>query len=277
MLFQVDHFTRYDYSLPVSLGEQVLRFLPREQAQRVQLERIEVDPQPVFREIVRDTWDNRVERLLFAGQTQQLTIRVHLRVETLQPPPPQWSGAPNLPFNYGVEATALAPFLVQLEQPQRLASFIDPLLQQSQHQVPAYLDALNRAIHSFYHRGVRLEGAARDPAETLRRGEGVCRDLALLFMACCRQVGLATRFVSGYQQASGQSEQRDLHAWAEVYLPQLGWLGYDPTHGSMTGSEHLAIAVAPDQQSTLPLSGSYSFVGDKITNTLTTEVHIVTD
>jgi len=277
MLFKIEHYTRYDYSLPVNLGEHTLRFLPRDDnGQRPVQEQLQVDPAPVSRSQDRDAWGNRIERLDFVGETGHLEIRAHLLVETSPATTPQWLGPLSLPCDYAAQADWLAPYLAPLEKPGQLDAFIAGLLQRSGGYAPDYLDALNRALHGFYHRGVRLHGAARSPAETLRRGEGVCRDLALLFMACARQVGLATRFVSGYQQGEGNIETRQLHAWAEVYLPGAGWIGYDPTHGATTSEEHIAIACAPTQALTMPLEGGYTFQGEKLTSTLTTEIRINT-
>jgi transglutaminase-like putative cysteine protease len=123
---------------------------------------------------------------------------------------------------------------------------------------------------------VRIEGGPRSPAQTLVRGEGVCRDLTVLFMAACRQAGVAARFVSGYQQGDGIRAQRYLHAWAEVYLPACGWLGYDPTHAATAGSDHVTVAAAPTADAVTPVEGGYSFQGALITSTLKTDIRITT-
>jgi len=277
MLFEIDHLTHYHYSTPVRLGEQLLRFLPRDcAAQQPLVEQVAIDPLPISRVAVRDEWDNRIERVRFADETDHLDIRVHLEVATLERPPAAWQGNLHLPIDYAEQAGAVAPYLLPLENPALLESFVRPMLVNSQAYAPDFLASLNQAIHAFYHCGVRLEGAAQRPAETLARGEGVCRDLTLLFMAACRQAGLAARFVSGYQQGDGFRQQRFLHAWAEVCLPGAGWLGYDPTHNAIVGGEHVAIAAAANQAATMPLQGGYTFAGATLTSTLDTDIRITT-
>jgi len=277
MFFEIDHLTRYQYSVPVRLVQQLLHFLPRDDGgQRPISEKVEITPAPVRRDAGRDMWGNRVEWVYFDGETDQLEIRAHLELETIEHPAPLWTGDLNLPIDYAARADEFSPYLQPLEKPELLETFVQPLLACSSGYAPDFLAALNQTIHGFYHPGVRLEGAARRPAETLALAEGVCRDLSLLFMAACRQAGLAARFVSGYQQSNGLRLQRFLHAWAEVYLPTLGWLGYDPTHGSMTGAEHVAIAAAPTQAATMPLAGGYLFNGAALTSTLVTDIHIST-
>lgn len=277
MQFEVDHLTRYRYSVPVSLGEHQLRFAPawRPSQQLLDCE-VETTPAPVTLHDGVDTWGNPVRSVTFEGTTTLFEIRARLRVETM--PVAAWPapGQILIPPHYTDAPFDLTPFLVPLEEPGALWTFIEPLQHQAGGDAAVFLAALNAAIHGFYHRGVRLAGEARRPSETLARGEGVCRDLTLLFMAVCRQVGIAARFVSGYQQGDGTRELRYLHAWPEVYLPGEGWVGYDPTHGDLAGGDHLAVAAAPSAQAVTPVEGGYSFVGSQVDSTLETEIRITT-
>jgi transglutaminase-like putative cysteine protease len=277
MQFEIDHITRYDYTAPVHLGEHLLRFLPlRLAAQQPGRCELTIEPAPTRSEEDLDSWGNRVQRVGFQGYTEHLEIRAHLEVETLgaaaQPAP----GDVCLPVAYRTSPYAIAPYLQPLEDPANLDAFVEPLLANAAGDGLAFLTGLNRAVHAFYHRGVRLEGPPRTPAETLARGEGVCRDLTVLFMAACRQVGLAARFVSGYQQGDGTRELRYLHAWPEVYLPDHGWTGYDPTHGVPAGEDHVAVAAAPSAEAVTPVEGGYNFKGETITSTLATQIRITT-
>ncbi len=75
------------------------------------------------------------------------------------------------------------------------------------------------------------------------RPQLTCRDLTVLFAALCRLQGLAVRFVSGYQaRSAGSGGERHMHAWPEVYLPGVGWRGFDPSHGTEVGEAHVAVA-----------------------------------
>jgi transglutaminase-like putative cysteine protease len=75
-------------------------------------------------------------------------------------------------------------------------------------------------------------------------------------MEAARHWGFAARFVTGYiQMAEGQHGAT--HAWTEIYLPGAGWRGYDPTNNKLAGSEHVTVAVARDQDSAMPLAGSW--------------------
>ena len=91
----------------------------------------------------------------------------------------------------------------------------------------------------------------------MEQRQGACRDFAVLFIDACRCVGLAARFVSGYQDAYRSMGKRDLHAWAEVYLPGAGWRGYDPTRGLAVADHHVAVAAAADPQNAAPVTATY--------------------
>jgi transglutaminase-like putative cysteine protease len=277
MLFEIDHLTRYSYSAPVALGEHLLRFLPGQfSAQELRSWRLDVEPEPVRREETEDVWGNRIQRVRFEGQTGRLEIRSHLEVETGETASQLRAGDVCLPVSYGAQTDTLGPCLEPLEDPRLLQPFVQPLLAAAGGDAANFLAGLNDAVHAFYHRGVRLEGEARAPAQTLALGEGVCRDLTVLFMAACRQAGLAARFVSGYQQGDGTRARRYLHAWPEVYLPGAGWVGYDPTHARPAGSDHVAVATAPTAAAVTPVEGGYTFRGARITSTLETDIRITT-
>ena len=277
MRFEIDHVTRYVYSTPVELGEHRLRFLPRRHAgQSLKSWKLEVEPGPARRIETVDSWENRIQLVWFEGETHRLEIYCHLELETLETVPQARIGTIHLPVSYGPDTAALAPYLEPPEDAAMLQAFLQPLLAMAGGDAVTFLAALNGAVHGFYHQGVRLEGAPRTPAQTLILREGVCRDLAVLFMAACRQAGLAARFVSGYQQGEGTRAQRYLHAWPEVYLPGPGWLGYDPTHGTRAGSDHVAVAAAPAPEAVTPVEGGYSFRGAELTSTLETDIRITT-
>jgi transglutaminase-like putative cysteine protease len=115
---------------------------------------------------------------------------------------------------------------------------------------------LAQQLHAMLGRVERPEGEPLAPEETLRRGEASCRDQTLLFMETCRSLGYAARFVSGYYYAGPESDDHELHAWAELYLPGGGWRGFDPTSGLAAGEAHIAIAAAIQPRMAAPVSGS---------------------
>jgi len=71
-------------------------------------------------------------------------------------------------------------------------------------------------------------------------------------------MGIAARFVSGYECASANRQDSYMHAWAEVYLPGIGWRGYDPARGLAVSNGHVAVAAGFDYDLASPVAGWYS-------------------
>jgi transglutaminase-like putative cysteine protease len=120
-----------------------------------------------------------------------------------------------------------------------------------------FLSALNQHLFAATRQVIRRAGAPHSAETTLREQEGSCRDLAVLFCAACRAVGLAARFVSGYERDASLLENGDLHAWAEVYLEGAGWTGYDPSRALAVAASHVAVASAGDPMNAAPVSGTF--------------------
>jgi transglutaminase-like putative cysteine protease len=97
--------------------------------------------------------------------------------------------------------------------------------------------------------------------ELLHSRRGVCQDFAHLAVGCLRSMGLAARYVSGYLETQPPPGQARLvggdasHAWAEVLVPELGWVGIDPTNDQFAGPSYIIAACGRDYGDVAPLSG----------------------
>ena len=115
--------------------------------------------------------------------------------------------------------------------------------------------ALAGRIRAAFIRETRPEGPPRAPEATIRARRGACRDLAVLFVACCQTMGLAARFASGYA-CSEKAKTTELHAWGEVFLRGGGWRAYDPSQGLAVADRHVTVAAAANPLHAAPVTGN---------------------
>ena len=260
MQFEISHRTLFTYSRPVFLEPQTLRFRPRaDDAQWLEAFELSVTPEPDGMTGILDADGNSVAQAWFSGLHEHLEITTRARVQTLRENPFDFlldSSPPTLPFTYPESLTWL---LAPARHRQIRRSDDDPVYQFAQHvrrdarDIYSYLDQLSRVLHHEFDFIHRERGGPNSPVETLRIRQGACRDLAVLFIDAARAMGLAARFVSGYQADANQDEH-SLHAWAEVFLPGAGWRGYDPTQGLLVSDRHIAVAAAVDPADAAPVS-----------------------
>ncbi len=276
MHFRVRHETVYGYSVPVALGPHVIRLTPRPEHVPRASQRLVVEPEPVELRRSTDAYGNAVVQVTFVGTSTLLRIESSCDLDT--PALPPLDGRDLAPLPWPVPAAdELAVYRVTEPIDGSVRRFALGVAADVGYAPVAFLERLSGLLYARTERHIRPSGAARPPEETLATARGACRDLALLFMAACRSLGMASRFVSGYQAAADTPDgRRHLHAWPEVFLPGIGWRGFDPMHGIAVGDGHVALCVAPDQAGTMPVEGSYGFVGTLLTSTLDYTLTIAT-
>jgi transglutaminase-like putative cysteine protease len=104
----------------------------------------------------------------------------------------------------------------------------------------------------------------------------VCQDFANLFICLARLLSIPARYRMGYiytgvnYENTIQSEAS--HAWAEVYLPYVGWRGFDPTNGCMAGQDHIRVACGRNYLDATPTSGTIFKGGGKETLTVSVKI-----
>jgi len=262
MIFTIRHSTYYRYSRPVLLNPQRLRFHPRDDgAQRVIEFQLNITPTPQGYNDHLDLEGNRTTQVWFGdAKTNYFSIDVNMQVETLRQNAFDFFLAPEataLPIKHEHDYGCIRGYLERIEIDDAVTAFAAELSLASGRNTLRFLSQLNHRLFSEFNHIHRETGEPQSPAETLRSRSGACRDLAVLFVDCCRAEGIAARFASGYQKGNLQSERRQLHAWPEVYLPGAGWRGFDPTHGVLIADSHVTIAAAAYSRDSMPVTGSF--------------------
>jgi len=120
------------------------------------------------------------------------------------------------------------------------------------------LTRLGAAVHEHVRYLRRMEKGVQSPAQTIEAASGSCRDKTTLMMDAARSLGLAARFASGYLDCpASEAGRAAMHAWIEVYVPALGWWGFDPTINEPTSLKHVVAGVSNHPRGVMPVSGSF--------------------
>jgi transglutaminase-like putative cysteine protease len=98
-------------------------------------------------------------------------------------------------------------------------------------------------------------GTETSAEQALEAGRGVCQDHAHVFLATARLMSLPARYVSGYLLMDDRIEQTATHAWAEVHLPGLGWVGFDAANNHCPDTRYVRIATGLSYTDAAPVSG----------------------
>jgi transglutaminase-like putative cysteine protease len=269
MLLEIRHVTQYHYAAPVRESVMELWMQPQRSAsQRLVGFELELDPQAqVFS--YADSFGNAVYHFDAPRPHDRLQIIARSTVETHVPDPApealdqgEWDRLRSdfvraecfdfmRPHGYARRTEALEALIAGrgLDDLRRL----DPLTAARR---------LNQAVYEAfdYEAGVTEADSPIDLA--LEQGRGVCQDFAHIMIAVCRGWGLPARYVSGYlftdrAHDHDRSDPDATHAWVEVFLPSLRWVGLDPTNNLMAGERHVAVAIGRDYADVPPSRGVY--------------------
>src|SRR5271170_1420512 len=265
------HQMSYVYDRSVNLSPHTFRLRPAPHCRTPILSySLKVRPENHFINWQQDPQSNFLARLVFPETTTEFFVEVDLVAEMgifnpfdffLEPAAEQY------PFTYDAGlAHELRPYLETKPAAPILSEFLARVPRASMRTID-FLVGLNQRVKDEIGYVIRMEPGVQSSEETLRSRTGSCRDSAWLLVEVLRHMGLAARFVSGYLiqlqadvkplegPAGPIADFTDLHAWAEVYLPGAGWIGFDPTSGLLAGEGHIPLACTPYAVSAAPITG----------------------
>jgi hypothetical protein len=269
MLIQIRHHSLYEYDTEVFLGIHKLYLIPQHRPFfRIEHQKFLVMPDPNGNNFRQDLAGNWYKQCWFTGMTASMEITGEWIFKLQQFNPfgfiidkefeeKGWKN-PFFQFSYEEKTAFLIPFLANQEE-RPFSSFLLEIKNRSQGLVD-FLVTLTGEIQQGWKYLVRYEQNIWNADFTFLEKKGSCRDLSVMQMEMLRELGLATRFVSGYAFNSDLNVDHELHAWLEVFLPGAGWVGLDPSLGLLTDHRYIPLASHPDPARTAPVQGS--FVGD---------------
>lgn len=117
------------------------------------------------------------------------------------------------------------------------------------------LHDLSRVIREEVQYGTGSTHVATTAEEAVSDGMGVCQDHAHIFIAAARSLDIPARYVSGYLMMDDRVEQEASHAWAEAWVQNLGWVGFDISNGISPDPRYVRMATGRDYRDAAPITG----------------------
>ncbi|MHA7059045.1 transglutaminase family protein [Aquimarina sp. M1] len=267
----ISHKTVYKYDRNVNLSPHIFRLRPAPHTRTpIESYSLKIKPENHFLNWQQDPFGNYLARLVFPDKTKQLSIAVEIIADLKTINPFDFfieESAEEFPFSYNETIKKeLLPYLEITDKGPLLNDFLNTVDMTPRKTIYFLID-MNRKIYEYLNYHIRMEPGVQTCEYTLSKKSGSCRDFAWLFVQVLRHLGFGARFVSGYlvqlasdekslDGPSGPDEDfTDLHAWAEVYLPGAGWIGFDATSGLLAGEGHIPLACTPSFESAAPVSG----------------------
>jgi transglutaminase-like putative cysteine protease len=251
MRIQISHETVYRYEQPARGVIQTLRLTPRNhEGQYVENWRIDVSENCELQQH-EDAFGNITHVFSADGPFSEIRVSVDGEVDTQDTHGVVRGAIERFPpslFLRETELTRLDPAIADFARAARQAAGGDTLTV-----LHSVLDRLHQDM-TYDTNPTQTTTSAAD-AFALRRG--VCQDLTHIFIAAARSLAIPARYIGGYfHRADGVTEQEAGHAWAEAFVPDLGWVGFDAANGICTTDAHVRVAVGLDYLGAAPVRGS---------------------
>jgi transglutaminase-like putative cysteine protease len=250
MRLRISHSTTYRYEPPATGVIQILRMTPgSHDGQYVAEWQIDVSTDTRL-DTHQDAFGN-MTHVMTHGAIEDLNITVGGLIETHDTGGVLRGTDERFPPSLFLRRTALT------EVNPAMASFARSLRAESESDTLGFLHALMTQIseHMTFDEDPTNSGTSAVEAFGLKRG--VCQDYAHIFIACARSGGVPARFVSGhFLRSDGMADQAAGHAWAEVHVENLGWVGFDPANCICTTDAHVRVAIGLDYLGAAPVRGT---------------------
>lgn len=263
MYYTVRHVTKFRYSTPISESIMEVRIQPRSEGNQYCLDfRLHTSPRAHVSSY-RGEFGNRVHHFDVPNYHSQLTITAESLVDVTAPPElPEalsssaWEELDKMTATdeywdllMPSQFTQPTELLLELARDLRVERRDDPL---------TVLRDLNTKIYETFDYAPKTTKVDSPIDDALRLRHGVCQDFSHVMIALVRHLGIPCRYVSGYLFHYSRSRGSDAtHAWVEALLPDLGWVGFDPTNNTLADERHIRTAIGRDYGDVPPTHGIF--------------------
>jgi transglutaminase-like putative cysteine protease len=287
--YRVSHRTIYEYGMPMSDGYTVAYLLPRPtRLQEVTSAEVSVTPVPDERSERIDVFGNRVLQIGVHHAHDALELLAESEVlvapaEAPQPGEPWEVAAWRVRELRGADALAVRPFAgsSQYVPLGALAPALRAIAEEAFTPHRPVVDGardLCHVIHETFEYDPTFTDVSSPLSAVMEGRRGVCQDFAHLATGCLRSLGLAARYVSGYIETDPPAGSERLggadasHAWCSLWVPQQGWIDFDPTNDHLPTHRHVTLAWGRDYGDVAPVRGVV--IGPAVDQSLSVEVEV---
>ncbi len=271
MKLRVIHRTRYQYSDVVTTSHHEARLAPRDsEGQRTLAHELVITPEPETRRRRFDYFGNRTVHFSLAEPHQALEVQASSLVEVQPVRPihlaasPAWEGVRDRlradRRRDALDAYAMCFESTHVQIDPSVLAYALPSFEKGRPVLEATCDLMGR-IHRDFVYDPNATDVATPLSTLLENRRGVCQDFAHLAVGCMRAMGLAARYVSGYLLTRPPPGRAKLigadasHAWFGTFVPEFGWVDFDPTNNLIPSSEHVTLAFGRDFADVTPIRG----------------------
>lgn len=272
MYHKVIHKTDYTYHDTVSICHNIVRLIPRStNKQFCKQSIVTINPEPDVLIEYDDFYGNKLIYFTIEKEHKNLSVQVISEIEKLLPAYEQ------LPKNNGItweEANRLThtitPELIDVKQfiattpmtaaDEAIATYATFSFPPGRSLFDCSKNLMNRIFSDFKFQS-GFTTISTPLSVVMKERKGVCQDFAHLAIACLRSLGLAARYISGYIETIPPPGVKKLtgvdasHAWFSVYIPDNGWVDFDPTNNLLPADQHITIGWGRDYTDITPLKG----------------------
>jgi transglutaminase-like putative cysteine protease len=250
MRFAVRHEIAWAWETPPRSIIQHLRVEPRNhEGQHIIGWRMDVEPDG-RRRMAEDAFGNAFDSLTVDGPLAALKIHADGEVETFNTTGFVRHSIERFPPDLFLRDSALTAADAALRDFANDAAGKESATLGRAH---ALMDALHERLDRSSCHQDNFAGAAK----TFAAGRGHARDIAHVFIACARYLGIPARIATGHLFMEGAEEHACVHGWSEAYIADLGWIGFDPVAGRCPEGEHIRVAIGIDAIDALPVRGAH--------------------
>jgi transglutaminase-like putative cysteine protease len=265
MLIRVSHLTSYHYDAPASSVIQILRVTPRNHdGQFVMNWRIDISADCRL-EKHEDAFGNITHAFTAEGPFDTLRVLLEGQLETRDTQGIVRGAVERFPPSLFLRDTALT------EQNAAILAFAAETKAETGDNVLKVLHLMLARLHKELQCQSAQSYAMTAAADAFAARRGGSHDFAHIFIAAARSLNIPARYIAGYLRGDGGGDGGQSHAWAEAFVPGLGWVAFDAANGICATDAHVRLAVGLDYLGAAPVRGT-RYGGGEETRTVKVQV-----